>query len=708
MKRMKQPARKRKPKVLSEDYSSKDHISVVGIGASAGGLDALEMFFRRIPEKSGFSFVVVQHLDPTHKGMLVELLQQFTPIKVLQIKDRMKVEPNRIYVIPPNKDLSIFRGKLHLFTPAASRGFRLPIDFFFRSLAAEQRHRSIGVILSGMGSDGTLGLRAIKEQGGVIFVQDPLTAKFDSMPRHVIDAGLADIVAPVEALAEKLIAFCAQTARTIHPGYPMGDKTQRAIDKICVLLRDQTGNDFSQYKRSTLSRRIERRMGLHQITDMSKYVQYLRTNPQETENLFKELLIGVTGFFRDASAWEHLGKKVLPGLLSKLPLGAVIRCWVAGCSTGEEAYSLAIVLKEAMAKVRPGKGLSLQVFGTDLDEDSIERARAGSYPLNIVTDVSAERLRRYFKKETNGYRVAREIRETVIFAQQNVIMDPPFTKLDILCCRNLLIYFSSELQKRLLPMFHYALKPGGVLFLGSAETASTVGELFAPMVGKMRFFRRLYRKTRIGVAEFPVRLHHRPHGAPSRGVSVNKPSWEVAKKPQAPSEQPDEELQSANEELQSTNEELTTSKEEMQSLNEELQTLNHELQIKVDVLTRTKDDMKNLLDATDIATLFLDPAMRVRRYTVPMTRIIKLIPTDVGRPLSDLASNLIGSKLEAEARKVLQTLVVKEKTVETVDGRRFAVRILPYRRLDNKVDGVVITFSETGVLNSSGGVSRKG
>ncbi len=843
--------RKRQLKTLKAEKATKlvagtpPSFPIVGIGASAGGLEALETFLRHLPDKSGLAFVIVQHLDPTHKGMLVELLSRATPMKVLQVKDRLKVEPDRVYVIPPNKDLSILHGVLHLLAPAAPHGLRLPIDLFLRSLAADQGPQGIGVLLSGMGSDGTLGLSAIKEKGGAVFVQSPASAKFDSMPRSAIDAGLADVVAPVEELADKIVAYLARPPRVASPGLVLASKTESAIEKICVLLRSQTGHDFSQYKRSTIYRRIERRMGLHHIAGITGYLRYMQESPQETAILFKELLIGVTNFFRDPEAWDYLKKKAIPALLSERPMGGVLRAWVPGCSTGEEAYSLAIIFREVLAEAQPARSYLLQIFATDLDKDSIERARQGSYPTSIASDVSVERLGRFFVKEEQGYRVRQDIRESVVFATQNIIMDPPFTKLDILSCRNLLIYFEPELQTKLLPIFHYSLSPGGILFLGSAETLGPVADLFAPKGGKNRIHRRLDAQPGATPVEFPASFHARPRPtdpAAGRGVALpnlqaqaeqlllaryspaavltngqgdilyisgrtgrylepaaGKANWNIhamareglrnelggafqkalreqrgaaqirvrlkdrgvvqvvdvtiepLREPPAmcgmvmivftevsesPADKPagkrtrisaseerlekelrhareeirstreemqtsqeelksaNEELQSTNEELQSTNEELTTSKEEMQSLNEELQTLNHELQAKVDAESHANDDMRNLLDSTDIATLFLDEALKVRRFTPRMTKIIKLIPGDLNRPISDLASDLVYPELASDAQTVLRTLVFKETPVKTVDGRWFAVRIMPYRTLDNRIDGVVITFAD--------------
>ncbi|HLO25695.1 MAG TPA: chemotaxis protein CheB, partial [Geobacteraceae bacterium] len=453
------------------EQSEHDHplFPIVGIGASAGGLEALEQFLRNVPENSGLAFVIIQHLDPTHKGIMAELLQRTTGMEVFQVRDRMRVKPNCVYVIPPNKDMSVLHGVLHLFEPTAPRGLRLPIDFFLRSLAEDRQELSIGIILSGMGSDGTMGLRAIKEKAGVTLVQEPATAKFDSMPRSAIDAGLADLVAPAEDLPGKIVDYLRHALVIAKADHPIEKKDQSALEKVLILLRTKTGQDFSLYKKNTVYRRVERRMGIHQIDRIAAYVRYLQENSQEVELLFKELLIGVTSFFRDPAAWEQLQGETIPALLAGRRAGGVLRAWSAGCSTGEEAYSLAIAFKEALEQVKPKASFTLQIFATDLDRDAIDKARQGFYPANIAADVSAERLRRFFIKEENGYRVGKEIREIVTFATQNLIMDPPFTKLDILICRNLLIYLTPELQKKLLPLFHYSLNPDGILFLGSSE-----------------------------------------------------------------------------------------------------------------------------------------------------------------------------------------------------------------------------------------------
>jgi two-component system CheB/CheR fusion protein len=826
----------------------------VGIGASAGGLEALEQFLEHMPQASGMAFVIIQHLDPTHKGVMPELLQRATAMRVIQAKDGTPVEPDHVYVIPPNKDMSILHGTLHLLDPTAPRGLRLPIDFFFRTLADDRRERSIGVILSGMGTDGTMGLKAIKEKAGVVFVQDPASAKFDSMPRSAIDAGLADVVAPVGELPGKIIAYLEHGPLMTKPGFLLEGRAQSALDKVIILLRSQTGHDFSLYKKSTVYRRIERRMGIHQIEGIGEYVRFLQATPQELDLLFKELLIGVTSFFRDPAAWERL-KEVILGLLGERPSGQVLRAWVPGCSTGEEAYSLAMVFKEALDRVERGRRFSLQVFATDLDREAVDRARQGVFQANISADVSPERLRRFFVKEERGYRVSKEIREMAVFAVQNIVMDPPFTKLDILSCRNLLIYLAPELQKKLMPLFHYALNPEGILFLGSAETVGASIDLFSPLDGKSRLYRRLDSAPRQEQVEFPASFAPPPTGLPEQAVkktpapnlqsladqvllqryspaavlvnnkgdilyisgrtgkylepAAGKANWnifamarqglrleladafrralrqkgavtlrnlkvgsnggiltldltvqalvepeelrgmvmivltDVATLPETKAlgrtrrasagaatrlaqleeevrqareelhttreemqtsqeelKSANEELQSTNEELQSTNEELTTSKEEMQSMNEEMQTVNHELRARVDELSQTNNDMKNLLESTDIATLFLDNELRVRRFTSQATKVINLIPGDVGRPITDQSSSLVYPELAEDAREVLRTLVFAEKEVATRDGRWFTVRTMPYRTLENVIDGVVITFTDITISRS--------
>jgi two-component system CheB/CheR fusion protein len=844
-----------KPAVEADPGDAAASFPVVALGASAGGLEALEQFLAHVPAGSGMAFVIIQHLDPTQKGMMPELLQRATVMPVMQAKNRMKVNPDCVYVIPPNRDLSILHDCLHLLEPEAPRGLRLPIDFFFRALADDRRQRAICVILSGMGSDGTLGLRAIKEQGGLVLVQDPASAKFDSMPRNAIDTGLVDIVAMAEELPLRIVDTLRHSPRAAGPAVTgIETAAQRsAFDKICILLRARTSHDFSLYKKSTVYRRIERRMAIHQLDRIADYVRYLQENAQEVELLFKELLIGVTKFFRDPAPWAYLKDHALPDLLAANPPGSTLRAWVTGCSTGEEAYSLAIAFREAQERLGPPGRHTLQIFATDLDADAIEKARQGLYPANIAADVSEERLKRFFVEEGGGYRVGKDIRGMVVFAPQNVIMDPPFTKLDIVTCRNLLIYLDMALQKKLLPLFHYSLRPGGILMLGCAESIGNFTDLFAPLENKARIFRRSSAALRAPDLEFPTRyfpmkteslMDEKPEPgtgnlqnladqfllqqfAPTAVLvtgagdlvyisgrtgkylepAAGKVNWNIhamareglrndlaialpkavrsgervdcrnlriggnggtqmvdltiqpiaepaalrgmvmvvftdviepsvtpsAKDTVAGKRAPrrsereaeleqalaqarhdaqilreemqtsqeelkssNEEMQSTNEELQSTNEELTTSKEEMQSLNEELQTVNIELQAKLEELSSANTDMKNLLNSTDMATIFLDNALHVRRYTTQVTRLFKLIPSDVGRPLSDMVTDLDYPAMLADAEDVLRTLAFSDREITTHDGRWFQVKIMPYRTQDNVIDGVVITFNDIG------------
>ena len=818
---------------------------VIGIGASAGGLEALEQFLGNVPEESGMAFIVIQHLDPTQKGMLPELLQRITRMKVYQVTDRMPVRINSVYVIPPNTSMSILNGVLHLFEPVESRGLRLPIDFFFRSLADDMKDLSIGIILSGMGSDGNIGLRAIKEKNGLVMVQDPSDSKFDSMPRSAIEAVTVDIVAPARELPARLIEYHRHLP-AIRSDINTVLKDKSSLEKIIILLRNQTGNDFSLYKKNTLYRRIERRMSVHRIDRIVSYVHFLQGNPKEVDILFKELLIGVTNFFRDAPVWEKLKEKVLPAIIARQQPGTVLRAWIPGCSTGEEAYSLAIIFKEAVAKTKQHGGLSLQIFATDIDADVIDIARRGVFPANIAADVSPDRLDRYFISSDEGYRIKTEIREMVVFAQHNITLHPPFTRLDMLSCRNLLIYMDPELQKKLIGMFYYSLNPDGIMILGSSETPGNLNHLYTTVDNRLKIYKRTisghlpevfdfpssfsrakssiaknpapgwqslniqtladqlllehfspsgvlvneygdiiyihghtgkYLEPAVGKANLNIfamlreELRNDFHNAFHRSVSkketvalrklriktdgstqtvsidikwIDKPellygtvlvifsdvkevegsylppktgtravhsarqnemekelqrmrdtmqnTMEEVQTSQEELRSANEELQSTNEELQSTNEELTTSKEEMQSLNEELQTVNAELQAKVDDYSRVNNDMKNLLNSTEIATLFLDKELNIRRFTDAATKIFKLIKSDIGRPFTDQTSDLNYPGLADDALEVLRTLVFMQKEIPARDGRWFLVRIMPYRTFDDRIDGLVITF----------------
>ncbi|MFZ4855987.1 MAG: chemotaxis protein CheB [Desulfuromonadaceae bacterium] len=848
-------ASQKKPAAKPKQPESPAHIPpaaassfpIVGIGASAGGLGALELFFRHVPKRCGMAFVVIQHLSPTHVGNLPELLQRTTPMNVKQVDNAVRVKPDCVYVIPPNKNMTISNRTLHLQAPDIKLALRLPIDIFLRSLAVDCGGQSVGVILSGMGSDGTLGMCAIKEQGGLTLIQEPGSAKFGSMPKSVSNAGFADIIAPAEELPEKIVNYLDYASPHGEIEQNRQDNEQNNFEKITSILKVRTRHDFSLYKPTSVYRRIERRMAIHKISTIADYTRFLQNNVQEVELLFKELLIGVTSFFRDTAMWEELKVEALPKILAGYSEGGTLRAWSCGCSTGEEAYSLAILFREALDRATLSENYNLQIFATDLDADAIEKARRGLYSSRIETDVSPERLQRFFIKENDGYRICREIRQMVTFAQQNAIKDPPFTRIDLLLCRNLLIYLTTGLQKQLLPLFHYSLKPGGLLFLGSAETVGSDIDLFSATNIRSKLFWRtttIFRNSRVSfptalAATSPVSLHQESHmtkaannlqsladslilqhfSAPtvlvsdqgdilyisgrtgkylepaagkanmnifamtreglrytldsafiqalrqSEPVIVRAALTESGKSTQSVDmtlmkvESPEssrvmvlisfqnvivparprrrksgglpndtrleelenellknreelrttreemqtaheelkstnEELQSTNEELQSTNEELTTSKEEMQSMNEELQSVNSEQSIRLDDFMQLNSDMENLLNSTEVVTVFLDNHLCVRRFTSGANRLFNLIPGDVGRPLADIVSSLNYPEMYGHVQDVLRKLISVENQVSTSDGRWLLVRIMPYRTIDKKIDGVVITCND--------------
>ncbi|MDP2371379.1 CheR family methyltransferase, partial [Rhodoferax sp.] len=450
-------------------------------------LEAFEQFFRACPADTGMVFVLVPHLDPGHDSLLTEILQRCTAMPVAEAQDQAVVEPDHIYIIPPNREMALLNGALQLSVPTLARGQRMPIDAFFRSLAADQEQAAIGIVLSGTATDGTLGLRAIHGAGGVCMVQEPATAKYDGMPQSVIAAGYATHILALDKMPRMLLELVRQSVfrQRVPRILPATDVS--GLNQILLQVRSSTGHDFSLYKQSTIGRRIERRMAQHNIDDMAVYARFLKSHPPEVQALFKELLINVTSFFRDPEAFAVLKQEVLPGLLANKPEDYVFRVWVAGCASGEEAYSIAMLLRELMDESH--KEFRVQIYATDLDDDVIVQARGGSYPLNIAQDVSAERLRRFFTKDEHGYKVKKVIREMVVFAVQSVIKDPPFTKLDLLSCRNLMIYLEPEQQARLIPSFHYAIKPGGVLFLSSSESITTHTELFTALNRKWKLFR---------------------------------------------------------------------------------------------------------------------------------------------------------------------------------------------------------------------------
>jgi two-component system CheB/CheR fusion protein len=497
-------------------------------------LAAFEAFFAGLPadHEPGMAFVLVQHLAPDHKSILADLIQRRTRMAVHEVTDGMVVQANCAYIIPPAHDMALINGVLQLFTPSAARGHRLPIDFFFSSLAQDQHDRAIGIILSGTGTDGTLGVRAIKGENGLAIAQHPESAEFDGMPRSAIATGLVDYVMPPAEMPAKLIAYAAHLTGRGHLDLAPPSDTENSLRKIFVLLRTQTGHDFSLYKLNTIHRRLERRMALHQIDLLEGYVAYLSKSPEEVEALFRDLLINVTRFFRDPEAFAVVEKEIIPRLLEDRPAGSPLRLWVVGCSTGEEAYSLAILLAERMAALK--RHHPLQLFATDIDSRAIAAARAGIYAASISVDVSPERLARFFTLDPDGsvYRINKSIRDMLIFSEHDVIKDPPFSKLDLVSCRNLLIYLTPQLQQKIIPLFHYALNPGGILFLGSSESVGEAAMLFAtidPMA-------KIYRRTENG---HPAR---RPVIMPPLSANEPAPLRDTIHRPVTPTKTPVREL----------------------------------------------------------------------------------------------------------------------------------------------------------------------
>lgn len=842
--------------------SSTAEFPIVGIGASAGGLTAFENFFSAIPDDTnhGVAFVVIQHLDPTHQSMLTDLIGRYTRMPVYEVKDGMVVQPNCVYVIPPNSDMILEYGTLQLQEPAKPRGLHLPINLFLRSLALSNLELSIGIILSGTGEDGTLGARAIKDAGGMVMVQSPESSEYDGMLKSAIAAGVADYILPPAEMPAQLIAYVNQVfGKRPH----VAPKVEDAMKRIFNLIRTKTGHDFSDYRQNTINRRIERRMAITNVNSLNDYVRNLEQNPAEVDALFQDLLIGVTSFFRNPTAFEAFQEKVIPNLFTGKHPDSTIRIWVPGCSTGEEAYSIGILLKEQMEMLK--KNFKVQIFATDIDSRAILKARSGVYPSTISIDISPERLNRFFIQDSNGnYRIQKFIRDMIVFSEHNIIKDPPFSKLALLSCRNVLIYMERKLQKKLIPLFHYSLDKDGFLFLGPSETLGEFENLFETLDRKSKIFRKkdvssgpllmgtfipsrsesgatkkplskaplesepqlhelteqtmlqhynpvgvlvdkrgdiLYIHGRTGkyleiasgkagpnnilksareglkqelisalqivvVRKEPVfrsglrvktngdfttvNLALRPvaagsdeaggqnlflviieevktseqsqigkdntigasEGACEKSTDVDTRILELKRELQIKEENlkasneelettneelksSNEEMQSINEELQSTNEELETSREELQSVNEELTTVNTELQNKVADLSQAVDDMNNLLAGTGVGTIFVDQQMHILRFTPQVTKLINLIPTDVGRPVGHIVSNLRGyDRLEEDIKEVLDTLVPKDIEVQTKKGVWYLLRIRPYRTIENVIKGAVITFTD--------------
>ena len=830
-------------------------LMVVGIGASAGGVAALREFFSRVKADDGCAYVIVQHLSPEHASGLVSVLQSHASIPVLEATEAVEIQPNRAYVIPPGKYLTVEAGRLQLVEPERVRGAHTSIDLFFRTLADSYGKDAAAIILSGSGSDGTLGLRRIKEHGGITMAQTPDEAEYDSMPRNALDSGLVDLVLPAADMPQRLRLLRAgawhlppETAQ--EKQQPTTPLAAEALRDVLTMLRLRTGHDFAQYKSPTLLRRIGRRIQVHELADIGAYRQFIREHPEELQPLLRDLLITVTNFFRDRDAFEALERDIIPKLFAGKRPTDQVRVWVPGCATGEEAYSIAILLAEHAATLAdPPK---LQVFASDIDEKAIGEGRACRYPQSIALDVSPERLKRFFVREGEYYRVSKEVRELVLFAPHNLLRDPPFSRLDLISCRNLMIYLNREVQERVLAIFNFALRPGGYLFLGASDSAEGTPLLFSPVDKKHRaYLRRSPAGSRPGAPPLPVdgaalvphppesatakvehapglgELHHRvveqlappsllidenydivhlsehagryllfnggepsrnllriahpdlrlelraclfalrghapPHAGERRSVRVriddeprlvhlsvrpvrDQPPGahgyflvtfdETVEGPPASGKlstppadganlvpvvtqledeleqtkgqlrltieqyettteelkASNEELQAINEELRSASEELETSKEELQSLNEELTTINQEYREKIQEVGRANSDLQNLMASTDIGTLFLDRELQIKRYTPQVQELFNVTPADIGRPLQHFTHNLDYARLNDDAEQVLRTLHLVEREVRSRDGRFFLTRLLPYRTLDDRIDGVVLTF----------------
>lgn len=814
---------------------------VVGIGASAGGIEALQTLFEALPADTGGAFVVVMHLDPESHRELRDILAHSTHMPVLQVEKAEPLAANHVYAIAPGRRLQLADHEISAAPFDEPRGHRAAIDLFFRSLA--EHGDGLAVVLTGAGSDGAIGVRAVKEAGGIILVQDPGEAAYPSMPRHAIATGVADFVLPVRDLAVRLAELVR--ARTKGPVVASGEQDDEQVRRILAHLRIRTGHDFSRYRRSTVLRRIGRRMQVTRTSDLKEYYDMLRDNAEEPQALLADLLISVTTFFRDPEVFEALRKRALPLLFEGKGPGDAIRVWVPGAATGEEAYSIAMLLLEEASRRESHPALLL--FASDLDERALAIAREGRFPATIETDVSEDRLRRFFEREGDGYRIRQELRDIVLFASHDLLKDPPFSRVDLISCRNVLIYLDRELQEQVCSTFHYALNPGGFLLLGSSETADTPPGLFrlvdrgariyqsttrpgerprllprllgsavprelgaapgqtalaSPALGdaalhrqaietlappsilveethrvvhlsdnagryiqpsggplsgdvvdlvrpELRFELRsaLHRAfdrrqatltqailVRIDGAPHRVHLHVKPAGdgegpGPRHAVvlfiegeavdealvggeqrqatdeTVRRLTQELElvqgqlRTVREESETTNEELRAANEELQSineeyrsTSEELETSKEELQSINEELQTVNSELKLKLEAVSRAHSDLQNLMAAADFGTLFLDSDLRIKRFTDRVTDLFSITPSDQGRPITDFAHQLDYDGLVGDARAVLTDLAPIRRDVPSRNGRWYDMRLRPYRTVDNKIDGVVVTF----------------
>ena len=820
----------------NDSSSPKQPFFVVGIGASAGGLEAIEQLFKTIPSDSGMAFIIVQHLDPDRQSSMPEIMTRLTKMPVNVASDGMKVEPNSIYLNPPDRNIRLENSVLFLEKIAEPHSLRLPIDFFLRSLAKDQGATAIAVILSGTGTDGTLGMKAVKAEAGTTFVQSPESAKYNGMPLSAIGTGMADFILSPVNMPPKLIEFAGHVAVNGSRIGKVSEKSSKPLQQVFAILSAKTGHDFSHYKLNTVCRRLERRMSVNGIDDLPQYANYLKENEAEAKALMKDLLISVTSFFRDAEAFGTLKEKLCKLMQDKAP-GSDLRVWIAGCATGEEAYSIAIAISECMEQL--DKRFQVQMYGTDIDLDALNVARKAIYPANIAADVTPQRLQHFFLKQEHAYQIKKALREMVVFAPQNFIKDPPFSRMDLICCRNLLIYLESDIQKTLLPLLHYSLKPGGLLFLGTSETVGDASDLFTTLDKKWKIYQRkespvsaerlkfpsafiqsirespaemgavqssgipaltekifldnyastfavidekyrlIYVRGRTGkyleiasgqpklsimdlareglrselssaiyeanskkktivrdgvqvqfngnyqiinLTVAPLTEEGVPPGlmmvvfqevfregklkvSPERrqGSALIEEELNLTKRNlqktieelEAANEElksANEELQSNNEELQSTNEELDTSREELQSINEELMTVNAELSSKTDMLIGANDDLKNYLNRTDIAIIFLDIDLNIRSFTTAATDVFSIRSIDIGRPFQEITSRLSYLSLIDDSREVLRNMMPKESEVQRRDGHWYNMRILPYFTVQNSLGGLVLSF----------------
>ncbi|MGJ5674206.1 MAG: chemotaxis protein CheB [Nostochopsis sp.] len=839
---------------------------IVGIVASAGGLEAFTQLLSHLPIDTGMAFVLIQHLDPNQKSLLTEILAKTTQMPVREVQNGTLVEPNHVYIIPPNTKMTLAQGVLQLMPREKRQGKYMPGDAFFISLAAELGSKAISVVLSGSDGDGALGSEAIKAAGGITFAQAEESAQFRQMPNTAIATGNMDFILPPSKIAEEL----AHIARNPNLNRPIDSQivaalseSEAVLPRIFAILSTATGVDFTHYKQTTLKRRIDRRMLLYKLECLEDYVQYLQNNPDEVQALYYEILISVTSFFRDPEAYQGLKERVLPAISKGKSVDLPIRIWVPGCATGEEVYSIAICLLEFLENVFPKP--AIQIFATDINETAIEKARLGIYKQSQIVDVSPERLRRFFNQVEGGYQISKSIRELCVFARQNLISDPPFSNLDLISCRNVLIYFESVLQKQVMPIFHYSLKPTGFLMLGIAESAGEFSNLFTSSDRKHNIYTKkliptplnfnfktsiyplakvtpyrttmsdktwdvvdlnkqadqivlnryapvgvmindnmdilqfrgetspylrpapgdpsfnLLKMARKGLLEelrtaihqvkrqdVPVRKEQiQIEGSdPSRNVNLEVIPFQAdsvetrcflvlfeyvpaptnqqvpltpgdveqvgeaeilrlqqeltATKQELAATQEylqlitqeheattqhlkvaSEEILSSNEELQSTNEELQTTQEEVQATNEELQTTNQELHSRNLELHQVNNDLLNLLSSVNIPILILTSDLRIRRFTPTAQRLLNLIPTDVGRPLSDIRPTLDVPNLESLLIEVIDTLTLKEIEVQDTEGRWYNLRIRPYRTTENQIDGVVMVLMDIDALKRS-------